>query len=37
MEEKPVPVVSFSEADIINGETTVVYGLDMAVYPSEMV
>ena len=37
MEEKPVPVVSFSEADIINGETTVVYGLDMAVYPSELV
>lgn len=37
MEEKLAPVISFSDADILNGETTVVYGLDMEVYPSEMV
>ncbi len=37
MEEKLVPVISFSDADILNGETTVVYGLDMQVFPSEMV
>jgi cell division transport system ATP-binding protein len=31
------PVISFSNADIINGEATVIYGLNMDVYPGDFV
>ena len=37
MEENTVPVISFSEADILNGESVVVYGLDMQVLPGQLV
>ena len=38
MEQKESqPVISFSKADIINGETTVIYGLDMDVLPGDFV
>lgn len=30
-------IISFSDADIINGEATVIYGLDMEVYPGDFV
>lgn len=30
-------IISFKEADIINGEATVIYGLDMDVYPGDFV
>ena len=36
-EQKPSPIISFSNADILNGETVVVYGLDMEVFPKEKV
>jgi len=36
MEEKN-PVMSFKGADIMNGESTVIYGLDMDVYPGDFV
>ncbi|MCM1176158.1 MAG: ATP-binding cassette domain-containing protein [Bacteroidales bacterium] len=36
MEEK-APVISFRNADIMNGESTVIYGLDMDVYPGDFV
>ena len=36
MEEK-TPIISFKDADIINGEATVIYGLDMDVYPGDFV
>ncbi len=36
MEEKS-PIISFSDADILNGEATVIYGLDMDVYPGDFV
>ena len=36
MEDK-VPVISFSDADILNGENCVIYGLDMNVYPGDFV
>ena len=36
MEDK-VPVISFSDADILNGENCVIYGLDMNVYPRDFV
>ena len=29
------PIISFSDADIINGEATVIYGLNMDVYPGD--
>ena len=31
------PIISFKEADIVNGEATVIYGLDMDVYPGDFV
>ena len=31
------PIISFSDADIINGEATVIYGLNMDVYPGDFV
>ena len=31
------PVISFKEAVIVNGETPVIYGLDMDVYPGDFV
>ena len=37
MEENSTPIISFSEADILNGESVVVYGLDMQVYPGQLV
>ena len=37
MEENRTPVISFSGADILGGESTVVYGLDLQVYPGEIV
>ena len=36
MEDK-TPIISFKKADIINGEATVIYGLDMNVYPGDFV
>ena len=36
MEDK-TPIISFRNADIINGEATVIYGLDMNVYPGDFV
>ena len=36
-ESSPKPLVSFRGADILNGETPVVYSLDMDVYPGEQV
>lgn len=32
-----IPVISFRDADILNGEAVVVYGLDMEVYPGDLV
>ena len=31
------PIISFQKADILNGEATVIYDLDMEVYPSDFV
>lgn len=31
------PIISFRKADILNGEATVIYGLDMDVYPGDFV
>ncbi|MBQ9185972.1 MAG: ATP-binding cassette domain-containing protein [Bacteroidales bacterium] len=31
------PVISFKSADIINGESTVIYGMDMNVFPGDFV
>ena len=31
------PIISFKNADILNGETTVIYSLDMDIYPSDFV
>ena len=36
MEER-TPVISFRDADILNGETTVIYDLDMEVFPGDFV
>ena len=36
MEDK-TPIISFKDADIVNGEATVIYGLDMDVYPGDFV
>ena len=36
MEDK-TPIISFRNADIVNGEATVIYGLDMDVYPGDFV
>ncbi len=35
--EDRTPIISFKNADIINGEATVIYGLDMDVYPGDFV
>lgn len=35
--EDRTPIISFKEADIINGEATVIYGLNMDVYPGDFV
>ena len=35
--EEMTPIISFKDADIINGEATVIYGLDMDVYPGDFV
>ena len=37
MEENSTPVISFTDADIFNGESVVVYGLDLQVYPGQIV
>ena len=37
MEESSTPVISFTDADILNGESVVVYGLDLQVYPGQIV
>ena len=31
------PIINFKNADILNGEATVIYGLDMEIYPSDFV
>ena len=31
------PIISFKDADILKGEATVIYGLDMEIYPSDFV
>ena len=31
------PIISFKEADILNGEATVIYDLNMDVYPGDFV
>lgn len=36
MEDK-TPIISFKDADIVNGEATVIYALDMDVYPGDFV
>lgn len=36
-EQKTDPVISFSGADILNGETVVVYGLDMDIFAGDVV
>lgn len=36
MEDK-LPIISFEDADIANGENKVIYGLDMKVYPGDFV
>ena len=36
MEDKK-PIISFADADILNGEATVIYGLDMEIYPGDFV
>jgi cell division transport system ATP-binding protein len=35
--EDRTPIISFKEAGILNGEATVIYGLDMDVYPGDFV
>lgn len=35
--ENRTPIISFKGADILNGEATVIYGLDMDVYPGDFV
>ena len=37
MEENSAPLISFSGADIRGGDVTVIYGLDMQVYPGQIV
>lgn len=37
MSDSTSPVIEFSQADILNGESTVIYGLDMAVMPADLV
>ena len=35
--EDNTPIISFKDADIMNGEATVIYSLDMDVYPGDFV
>ncbi len=35
--ENNTPIISFKDADILNGEATVIYGLDMDVYPGDFI
>lgn len=35
--EDRTPIISFRNADIVNGESTVIYGLDMDIYPGDFV
>ena len=35
--EDRTPIISFNNADIINGEATVIYGLNMDVYHGDFV
>ena len=35
--EDRTPIISFKGADILNGEATVIYGLDMDVYPGDFI
>lgn len=35
--EENTPIISFRNADIVNGEATVIYGLDMDVFPGDFV
>lgn len=35
--EDRTPIISFKDADILNGEAVVIYGLDMEVYPGDFV
>ena len=35
--EDRTPIISFKEADILNGEATVIYGLDMDVYQGDFI
>jgi cell division transport system ATP-binding protein len=35
--ESNAPIISFKDADIVNGEATVIYGLNMDVYPGDFV
>ncbi|MBQ9660619.1 MAG: ATP-binding cassette domain-containing protein [Bacteroidales bacterium] len=37
MEENSTPIISFSGADILGGENVAVYGLDLQVYPGQIV
>ena len=34
---KSEPLVSFKDADIVNGESTVIYGLDMDIFPGDFI
>ena len=35
--EDRTPIISFRNADIVNGESTVIYGLDMDIYPGDFI
>ena len=35
--EDRTPIISFKGADIVNGESTVIYGLDLDIYPGDFV
>ncbi len=37
MEENPTPVISFTDADILGGDSVVVYGLNMQIFAGETV
>ena len=35
--ERQTPIISFLDADIVNGEATVIYGLNLDIYPGDFV
>ena len=35
--EDNTPIISFKDADIVNGEATVIYGMDMEIHPGDFV